>query len=75
MPKETARVRIRYFETQNTAADYEKADVAYKLKTRLRRYLSEFRDNYLSQSDFLYKNATWIRERLRGSRFHRRVLP
>jgi hypothetical protein len=65
LPKETAKVRVRYFE--NIAADCGKADIAYRLKTPLRRYLSEFRDNYLSQSDFLHKSATWISQRLKGS--------
>jgi hypothetical protein len=65
-PKETVRVRVTYFENQNITADFENGGVAYKVRTGLRRYLSEFRDNYVSQSDFLYKKASWIKQHLRG---------
>lgn len=73
LPKETARVCVKYFGSQTVAANFEKDNIKSKVKTRLRRYLSEFRDNYVSQSDFLYKNATWIRERLRDQAPSRRA--
>jgi hypothetical protein len=66
MPKETAQVRVIYFGDQTVGAHRKHATIRYMVRTRLRRYLSEFRDNYVSQSDFLHKNATWIRARLRG---------
>ena len=65
-PKETARVSVTYFENRNVSVDWENVGFGCKIKTHLRRYLSEFRDNYVSQSDFLYKNATRIKQCLRG---------
>jgi hypothetical protein len=64
-PNETWRVRIRYFESQNLNAASESDAIGYKLKTGVRRYLCEFRDNYISQSDLLYRAATGIRRWLR----------
>jgi len=46
-------------------ADWDNGGIGYKVKTRLRRHLSEFRDNYVSQSDFLYKNAIRIKQHLK----------
>ena len=65
-PKETARVSVTYFESRNVSADWENVGFGYKVKTHLRRYLSEFRDNYVSQNYFLYNNANRITRRLRG---------
>lgn len=66
LPEETGRIRIRYLESQTPSAGWGEDAIGYKLKTCLRRYLSEFRDNYVSQSDFLYRTATGIRHLLRG---------
>jgi hypothetical protein len=35
-----------------------------KIKVAAKRYLSEFRDNYLSQADLLYQSANWLRRRM-----------
>ena len=64
VPREAARVRVTYFESQKVIADWENVGIGYEVKTHLRRYLSEFRDNYISQSDFLYNNANRIRRLL-----------
>jgi hypothetical protein len=64
--QETSRVRVTYFETQNVNADLQNGGIKYNVKTGLRRYLSEFRDNYVSQSDFLYKNAIRVKKALTG---------
>jgi len=64
--QETSRVRVTYFETQNVNADLQNGGIGYNIKTGLRRYLSEFRDNYVSQSDFLYKNAIRVKKVLTG---------
>ena len=65
-PKQTTQVRVAYFETQDVSADWQNGGIRYNVKTGLRRYLSEFRDNYVSQSDFLYKNAIRIKKALTG---------
>jgi hypothetical protein len=39
--------------------------VKYRAKAVLRRYLSEFRDNYLSQNELLQQGAVRIKSALR----------
>lgn len=58
-PGETADVRIIHNESQDTG--FLADGIGYNIKTRARRYLSEFRDNYLSQSNFLFQSAVRIR--------------
>jgi hypothetical protein len=67
LPKETAQVRVTYVESEDLAAQGG-PDIVYKVRTRVRRHLCEFRDNYLSRSEFLSGNASRIRQRLRGGR-------
>ena len=62
-PNGTAEVRIIYFD--KLEVDPRRDGIAYKIKTHTRRYLSEFRDNYLSQSDFVLKNALRIKRLLK----------
>jgi len=62
-PSETAEARITYFEGPDLGSSAE--SIGYSIKTHTRRYLSEFRDNYLSQSNFLYESAARIREFLK----------
>jgi hypothetical protein len=50
-----AVVRIHYRNSLETIAN--RASSRERLKVAARRYLSEFRDNYLSRSDFLNKKA------------------
>jgi hypothetical protein len=54
-PRETMEVGVTYFdeEDQDSAQD----SFGYTTKMGLRRYLSEFRDNYISQNDFVYAAA------------------
>ena len=49
---EKTEVRVSYFDKLDLDAHND--GIAYSTKMRLRRYLSEFRDNYVSQNDFLY---------------------
>jgi hypothetical protein len=54
-PKETVTVRVAY---QNDLPVVPKQrSSALSLKVATKRYLSEFRDNYLSRSDLLYQSA------------------
>ena len=62
-PKEVTEVRVIYFDKLDVAPSTD--GIAYSIKTRARRYLSEFRDNYLSQSDFLYESAARIKQLLK----------
>jgi hypothetical protein len=61
-PKQAARVCVMYVESQKVGEKSENTSVGYKLRTCFRRYLSEFRDNYVSRSHFLSTNAARIRE-------------
>ncbi|MGH9405267.1 MAG: hypothetical protein ACRD3D_05435 [Terriglobia bacterium] len=63
-PQASATVRIVYFD--QLAAEESHEGVRRRMKTRARRHLSEFRDNYLSQSELLYEGATRIKRALRG---------
>jgi hypothetical protein len=62
-PKEVTEVRVIYFDKLDVPSSTD--SIGYSIKTRARRYLSEFRDNYLSQSDFLYENAARIKQLLK----------
>jgi len=64
-PKQTMEVQIIYFDKLGT--NTTRTGVGYGAKTRLRRYLSEFRDNYLSQSELLSRTAGRIKQHLRLS--------
>lgn len=58
-PGETADVGIIHKERQDS--NFPADGIGYNIKTRARRYLSEFRDNYLSQSNFVFQSASRIR--------------
>jgi hypothetical protein len=62
-PQENADVRIAYSGGQNLSSDQD--GVKYRAKALLRRYLSEFRDNYLSRNAHLQQSAVKIKEALR----------
>jgi len=63
LPGESAEVRVRYSDTLGFAPNED--GLGYRIKIHARRYLSELRDNYLSQSDFLYRTAIRLK-----SHFH-----
>lgn len=54
-PGQRAEVHIIYFDKLDL--DRRNDGVAYSIRTGARRHLSELRDNYVSQSDFLYATA------------------
>jgi len=62
-PKESVDVHIVYSGGQNLSS--AKDGVKYRAKALLRRYLSEFRDNYLSRNAHLQQSALKIKEALR----------
>ena len=62
-PNEVAEVRIVYSGSQNLPACED--GLNYRAKAVLRRYLSEFRDNYLSRNAHLQQGALRIKEALR----------
>ena len=62
-PNEIAELRIHYSAGPALASDEE--DIKYRAKAVLRRYLSEFRDNYLSRHAYLHQGALRIKEALR----------
>jgi len=51
----TAEIRCTYREEETSSVSPE--SISDKLKVAARRYLSEFRDNYVSRNDFLYRTA------------------
>ena len=55
LPGETADVRIGYRNSIEAIPDRRSS--VTKVKVAAKRYLSEFRDNYLSRSDFLFQSA------------------
>ncbi len=57
--KSTAEVRIVYVDKLGDGS--YPAAMEYRVKTGLRRYLSETRDQYLSQSAVLNRSAVWVR--------------
>jgi hypothetical protein len=62
-PNESAELRIVYSGGANLPLSQH--GVKYRAKVVLRRYLSEFRDNYLSQHELLQQGAVRIKEALR----------
>ena len=62
-PNESAEVRIIYSPQSNLASGQE--GINYRAKAVLRRYLSEFRDNFLSRHAHLHQGALRIKEALR----------
>jgi hypothetical protein len=62
-PNERAELRILYSRGQQLAVS--KDGIKYRAKAVLRRYLSEFRDNYLSRNAHLQQGVLRIREALR----------
>jgi hypothetical protein len=62
-PNESAELRIVYSGGQNLPASHD--GLKYRAKAILRRYLSEFRDNYLSRNVHLQQRALRVKEALR----------
>jgi hypothetical protein len=62
-PGEKAEVRVRYVDKFGEGV--YPSDVGYRVKTGLRRYLSETRDQYLSQNEILSRSAGWVRQVLK----------
>jgi hypothetical protein len=62
-PYESVELRITYSGAQNLPARQD--NLKYRAKAVLRRYLSEFRDNYLSQNAHLQQRALRIKDALR----------
>jgi hypothetical protein len=58
-PRETAAVRVVY--RNNLEVIPDQRDLGIDVKVAAKRYLSEFRDNYLSRSDFLYRSANRVK--------------
>jgi hypothetical protein len=56
-PKSSLSVEIRYMDYDLGKCQEEIKSFKKKLKTYVRRLLSEFRDNYISKNDFLLKMA------------------
>lgn len=56
LPETSGEVRIVHSDMPDLGFSEER--LGRHVKTAARRYLSEFRDNYLSRSDFLYGSAT-----------------
>jgi hypothetical protein len=62
-PNEMAEVRIVYSGSRNLPVSED--GISYRAKAVVRRYLSEFRDNYLSRNAHLHQGAVRIKEALR----------
>lgn len=58
-PGEKTEIRVIYFEKPDL--DPSKDSIAYSIKTRARRHLSELRDNYVSQNNLLYATAAKVK--------------
>ncbi len=50
-PGERVEVRVTYFDKLDL--DRKDDGIAYRMKMGVRRHLSEFRDNYISQNDLV----------------------
>jgi hypothetical protein len=61
-PGEKTEIRIVYFD--KLELDPDSGGMAYRTKIRIRRHLSEFRDNYVSQNDLLYAIAAKLKRLL-----------
>ncbi len=62
-PQETAEICVLYSDT--LGKDRYPATIGYRVKASLRRFLSEARDQYVSQSDFLSKSVVMVRRLLK----------
>jgi hypothetical protein len=62
-PNQSAELKIIY--SGGPRFPVSQDGVKYRAKTVLRRYLSEFRDNYLSRNELLQQGAVRIKEALR----------
>jgi hypothetical protein len=62
-PMSTAEIGCTYHKTTQKAAS--SVPILYTCNVAARRYLSEFRDNYISRNDFLYKSAVVIKRLLK----------
>jgi hypothetical protein len=64
-PRQMIGVRISYVDQLGAASG--KDGLGYSIRTRARRYLSELRDDYISQSPMMHKGATVVRQFLKGA--------
>lgn len=55
-PKETIRIRLFYFNKYKDSS-FPQWSLNYSTKTAIRRYLSEFRDNFLAKNDIILSIA------------------
>ncbi len=62
-PEDTLEIDVRY--TGKLDEGQYPSAIGYKVKTSLRRYLSETRDQYVTRSDFLNKSALRVRQLLK----------
>jgi len=62
LPGEKTEIRIVYFD--KLELDPDSGGMAYRTKIRIRRHLSELRDNYVSQNDLLYATAAKLKRLL-----------
>jgi hypothetical protein len=58
-PGQKTQVRVHYFDKLDLDANRD--GIAYGIKIRVRRHLSEFRDNYVSQNEVLQAAAARAR--------------
>jgi len=63
LPGETAKVRIVYRRDPGRVLDRD--SIGNKIRVAAKRYLSEFRDNYVSRNDFLYESASKLKHLMR----------
>jgi hypothetical protein len=61
-PGQRIEVRILYFD--KLELDPRNDSITYTIRTRVRRHLSELRDNYVSQNDLLYATAARVKRML-----------
>jgi hypothetical protein len=61
-PQERATVHVAYRNTLELASD--RRSFAVSIRVAAKRYLSEFRDNYLCRNDFLYRSAQRLKARI-----------
>jgi hypothetical protein len=59
LPGERANVRVVYRNNSGAIADRNSSGA--NIRVAAKRYLSEFRDNYLTRNDFLYQSATRLK--------------
>ena len=62
---QSAELRVIYSCSDDSTLPLNSDGVKYRAKAVLRRYLSEFRDNYLSQNELLQHSAVRLKEALR----------